>query len=59
MKTKLTTILLLAICGCSSPKQAPRHVRTERDGKYFLDSLKSLNRAAIVRDSLENERRKP
>lgn len=52
-------MLLLLICGCGAPKQAPEHVRTVKDGTFFLDSLKRLNRAATVRDSLENERRKP
>lgn len=59
MMKRLTTILLLALCGCSASNKAPEHVRTERQGKYFLDSLKRINRAAIVRDSLENEMRKP
>jgi hypothetical protein len=53
---QLLPLLLIATVGCSSPKQAPQHVRTVKDELYYLDSLKSINRAAIVRDSLENER---
>lgn len=47
-------IVILLLCSCGVPKEAPRHVRTMKQANYYVRVYDSIYRAAKVTDSIEN-----